>query len=93
VKRTIWLKRYQNGNHIGPSEQRLQEISITKIDLAQDSNLRPLDFRSNALFSVQSYALFKIFGQSIGPEIQNPKFRPKCDKCITYNSGVAKISQ
>jgi len=26
VKRTIWLKGYQNGNHIEPSEQRLQEI-------------------------------------------------------------------
>jgi len=25
VKRTIWLKGYQNGNHIEPSEQRLQE--------------------------------------------------------------------
>jgi len=30
VKRTIWLKGYQNGNHIEPSEQRLQEISIAK---------------------------------------------------------------
>jgi len=28
VKRTIWLKGHQNGNHIEPSEQRLQEISI-----------------------------------------------------------------
>jgi len=27
VKRTIWLKGYQNGNHIEPSEQRLEEIS------------------------------------------------------------------
>jgi len=26
----IWLKVYQNGNHIEPSEQRLQEISIAK---------------------------------------------------------------
>jgi len=24
VKRTMWLKRYQNGNHIEPSEQLLQ---------------------------------------------------------------------
>jgi len=31
VKRTIiWLKVYQNGNRIEPSEQRLQEISIVK---------------------------------------------------------------
>jgi len=30
VKRTIWHKGYQNGNHIEPSEQRLQEISIAK---------------------------------------------------------------
>jgi len=30
VKRTIWRKDYQNGNHIEPSEQRLQEISIAK---------------------------------------------------------------
>jgi len=30
VKRTIWLKGYQNGKHIEPSEQRLQEISIAK---------------------------------------------------------------
>jgi len=30
VKRTIWLKGYQNGNHIKPSEQRMQEISIAK---------------------------------------------------------------
>jgi len=30
VKRTIWLKGYQNGNHIEPSEQRLQNISIAK---------------------------------------------------------------
>jgi len=30
VKRIIWLKGYQDGNHIEPSEQRLQEISITK---------------------------------------------------------------
>jgi len=30
VKRTIWLKGYQNGNHIELSEQRLQEISIAK---------------------------------------------------------------
>jgi len=30
VKRTIWLKIYQNGNHIEPSKQRLQEISIAK---------------------------------------------------------------
>jgi len=28
VKHTIWLKGCQNGNHIEPSEQRLQEISI-----------------------------------------------------------------
>jgi len=27
---TIWLKGYQNGNYIEPSEQRLQEISIAK---------------------------------------------------------------
>jgi len=26
----IWLKGYQNGNYIEPSEQRLQEISIAK---------------------------------------------------------------
>jgi len=30
VKHTIRLKGYQNGNHIDPSEQRLQEISIAK---------------------------------------------------------------
>jgi len=30
VKRTIWLEGYQNGNHIEPSEQRLQDISIAK---------------------------------------------------------------
>jgi len=30
VNRTIWLKGYQNGNHIEPSEQRQQEISIVK---------------------------------------------------------------
>jgi len=30
VKRTIWLMGYQNGNHIEPSEQRLQELSIAK---------------------------------------------------------------
>jgi len=30
VKRTIWLKSYQNGNHIEPSKQWLQEISIAK---------------------------------------------------------------
>jgi len=30
VKCTIWLKGYQNGNHIEPSEQRLQKISIAK---------------------------------------------------------------
>jgi len=30
VKRTIWLKGYQNSNHIEPPEQRLQEISIAK---------------------------------------------------------------
>jgi len=30
VKRTIWLKSYQNSNHIEPSEQRLREISIAK---------------------------------------------------------------
>jgi len=30
VKRTIWLKAYQNGNHIEPSEQWLQEIVIAK---------------------------------------------------------------
>jgi len=30
-KRTIWLKGYQNSNHIiEPSEQRLQKISIAK---------------------------------------------------------------
>jgi len=27
VKRTIWFKGYQNGNHIEPSEQWLQGIS------------------------------------------------------------------
>jgi len=31
VKRTIWLKGYQNGNHIEPSKQRLQEISIANL--------------------------------------------------------------
>jgi len=30
VKFTIWLKGYQNDNHIKPSEQQLQEISIAK---------------------------------------------------------------
>jgi len=30
VKRSIWLKGYQNGNYIEPSEQRLQEIGIAK---------------------------------------------------------------
>jgi len=30
VKRTIWLKGYQNGNRIKPLEQRLQETSIAK---------------------------------------------------------------
>jgi len=31
VKRTIWLKGYQNSNHIiEPSDQRLQEINIAK---------------------------------------------------------------
>jgi len=30
VKHTIWLMSYQNGNHIEPSEQWLQEISIAK---------------------------------------------------------------
>jgi len=30
VKRNIWLKGYQNGNHVELSEQRLQEISIAK---------------------------------------------------------------
>jgi len=30
VKRIIWLKGYQSGNHIDPLEQRLQEISIAK---------------------------------------------------------------
>jgi len=30
VKCTIWLKGYQDGNHIESSEQRLQEISIAK---------------------------------------------------------------
>jgi len=32
IKRTIWLKlvSYQNGNHIEPSEQWLQKISIAK---------------------------------------------------------------
>jgi len=30
VKRTIWLKGYQYGNHIESSEQRLQEKSIAK---------------------------------------------------------------
>jgi len=30
VKHTIWLKGYQDGNHIEPSEQWLQEISIAK---------------------------------------------------------------
>jgi len=28
VKHNIWLKSYQNGNHIKPSEQRLQEIKL-----------------------------------------------------------------
>jgi len=32
-----------NGNHIEPLEQWLQEISIAKNWLAQDSNLRPLE--------------------------------------------------
>jgi len=31
VKRTIWLKGYQNGNHIEPSEQRMQEIALRKM--------------------------------------------------------------
>jgi len=31
VKRLIWLKGYQNGNRIEPSEQRLQEISIVSL--------------------------------------------------------------
>jgi len=30
VKRIIWLKGYHNGNHIEPSEQRLQKITIAK---------------------------------------------------------------
>jgi len=30
VKHTIWLKGSQNGNHIEPSKQWLQEISIVK---------------------------------------------------------------
>jgi len=38
----IWLKGYQNGNHIEPSEQRLQEISIVKIDLAQEADFPTL---------------------------------------------------
>jgi len=39
VKRTIWLKGYQNGNHIEPSEQRLQEISNQKVDNQHDFNV------------------------------------------------------
>jgi len=40
----VWLKGYQNGNHIEPSEQRLQEISIAKnsavlVTLKPDSTL------------------------------------------------------
>jgi len=30
---SIWLKNYQNGNQIEPSEQRLQEIGIAKKSL------------------------------------------------------------
>jgi len=41
VKRTIWFKDYQNGNHIEPSEQRLQKISIAK-------NLRRAGFETAA---------------------------------------------
>jgi len=39
VKRTLWLKDYQNGNHVKSSEQRLQEIKIAKNELTQ---LQPL---------------------------------------------------
>jgi len=41
IKRTIWLKGYQNGNHIEPSEQRLQEISIAKNVVAVLVTLKP----------------------------------------------------
>jgi len=49
------LKGYQNGNHIEPSEQRLQEISIAKKEILREVNFSQCLFLAAIILSALVY--------------------------------------